>query len=214
MEGYGISAVYGIHPTLAIHREVQQQCGIVPYRFIIQVCQLLWCLHLRILLRVIEPTRTDGYIALGRNPAVAVRMTCCQLFALVITRIDYILAQERPIGSACLAPLVAYPTAPWTSIAEDDGLWLMLLYDGVNLGVVVIVAMVNLALLPGPSVVAVATIGTVQPHLEERTVLRNQLRQLLVVVIHIGLTSVFSMVSVPRRQIDAHLQAVFVASLS
>ena len=45
---------------------------------------------------MIKPSGTDRDIALSSNPSVAIRMTRSQLFAFVIARIDFFLAQERP----------------------------------------------------------------------------------------------------------------------
>ena len=124
---------------------------------------------------MIEPARTDGDIALCSHPDVAIGEAAAQLLAVRHAWIDLVLLEERPVGDARFASLVAHPTTTGTSVAEDDGLRLVRLDDGVNLGEVVVVTAVNLARLSRPAVVAIATIRSVEPHLEEGPVLRRQL---------------------------------------
>jgi hypothetical protein len=63
----------------------------------------------------------------------------------------------------------------------------------------------------GPPVIAVAAVGAVEPHLKERTVVREQFAKLVAVIRDIGRRAVIGAIAIPRREIHAELQTVLAA---
>ena len=85
---------------------------------------------------------------------------------------------------------------------------LQLADHAVGFGPLVVCRAVYLARLVGPAIPSVATVGPVEPHLEDVAVLRQQFTQLVAEIGDVCRTAVFRMVSVPRRQIYGELQTL------
>ena len=51
---HGIGRIDRVYQTVAVYREVEQECGIVAHTAIIEVCQLLYRLHTVIFFRMID----------------------------------------------------------------------------------------------------------------------------------------------------------------
>ena len=81
-------------------------------------------------------------------------------------------------------------------------------------GEIVVVLLVDAAFLVGTSIPAVTTVGTVEPHLEQLTVVGEQLTQLFLIVIDIGGGGIGGLMTVPGREIDAELESMAAACLS
>ncbi len=177
---HGVGRVDGVDETVAVHGEVEQEGGVVAHAAVVEVHELLRRLHLVVLLGVIEPSWAYRHVALRRRPLVAVGMAILQFGILGIARVDLSLAQERPVGLAGETLLVAHPSASGTAVAEDHGLRLQAVEHGEDTWVVVIVFAVYGAPVLGSAIVAVATVGTVEPHLKHLAVVGHEVAQLRV----------------------------------
>ena len=101
---------------------------------------------------------------------------------------------------------IAHPAHVGPCIAEHDGAWLQLANQLPRVLPVVVRRTVDPAALARPSVVAIPAVGAVEPHLEERPVLGEQLAQLAAVIVDVGRASVVGVVAIPGREIDAELE--------
>ena len=79
---------------------------------------------------------------------------------------------------------------------------------------VIVVPPVYFTSLTGASVVAVATVGSIEPELEQRAIFGSQLLQLLVIILHILRCAIGCLVTVPRREVETQFQPVLPASLT
>ena len=140
-------------------------------------------------------------------------MTRLQFLVLRITGIDLLDAQEGPVRGVGKAFLIAHPSATGTAVREDDGIRLQAVHDAPCLGIIVIGTAVNLTLLVRTAIPSVATVGTVEPHLEHVAILGHQLLELLVVVSDILGRAVAGLMSVPRREIDAKTDTVLLTGI-
>ena len=136
-------------------------------------------------------------------------MTVLQDVVLAISGENLAGTEERPIGGTGKAAFVAHPTAAGTAIGEDDCLWLQFVQHLVNLGIVIIVLAVNGAAVLGSAIPPVATVGSVEPNLEDFAIVGHQFVQLCVEIVHIGRCGVFGVVAVPRTQVNGKLDAIF-----
>ena len=141
-------------------------------------------------------------------------MPTLQFAIAFVARVNLLDAQERPVGGICIAILIAHPTATGTSVAENDGLRLQFVDGFPRPREVIISATVNFASLLRTAVPAVAAIGTVEPHLENLAILRQQLIQLCIEILHVEWRAVEGLMAIPRRQVQAQLQAIFAAGSS
>ena len=125
------------------------------------------------------------------------------------------MVQQAPVGLAYVARLRTYPAqvATVAAVVPDEALGLQLADHAVGLGPFVVGSAVYLARLVGTAIPAVAAIGTVEPHLEDVAVVRQQLTQLIAEVGDILRPSVVLMVTVPGRQVDGELQPLLSASI-
>ena len=162
----GVSRVDRVDETFAVDGEVEQQRSVVAHRAVVEVGKLFGRLHTVVLLRMIEPARTDRHVALGSRPLVAVGVSVLQFGVVGIARINRVLAQECPVGLACEALLVAHPAASRSAVAEHHGVGLNAVEHGKDMRVVVVVLAVDSARVLCAAIVAVAAVGSVEPHLE------------------------------------------------
>ena len=213
MEFYGIGRIHRMNQSVAVDREIQQERSIMPHTAIVQVDQLFRCLHPLILLRMIEPSRTNGHITLGRHPLVAVDMSILQFRIIGISRIHLPLAQERPVGGTGKAFLVAHPAASRAAVGKDNGLRLDGIEHLINTRIVIIVFPVDGTGILRPAIPAVASVGSVEPHLKHRTIVRQQVVQLRIEIRKVIGRTVVSLMTVPGRQVHRKLQSVFLTSL-
>ena len=94
MEIHCISRVNRMNQSISVYRKIQQQSCIVTHTAIVEVCQLFYCLHTIIFLRMIEPSRTNGNITLCCHPLITVSMTVLQFSIFRITGINLSGTQE------------------------------------------------------------------------------------------------------------------------
>ena len=208
-----ICRINGVYQSVAVYGEIEQQRGVVSHTTIVEVSQLLRTLHLVILLRVIEPSRTYGHVTLGCRPLVAIGIAKLQFGIVGIARIDRVLWNERPVGFASKALLVAHPSASRSTVAEHHRLWLQAIENLVDARIVVIVLSVDGAFVPRAAIIAVATVGTVEPHLKHGAIVGEQVTQLRVEIVDIRWRAIVGARAVPWREIDRKLQSVLLTSL-
>ena len=194
--------------SFLIHGEVEQECAVMTHAAVVQVGELWDAFYTGILALVIEPTRTDTGVALRGYPGIAIGMSAGQLVVLIVTRINLVDSQERPVGGIGIALLVANPTATGAAIAKDDGLWLMLIHQFVGTGEIVVGTAINLALLLGTAIPAITTVGTIEPHLEKLAILGEQLLELGIEILHIEWGAVECLMAIPWREVQTQFQAV------
>ena len=209
----GVSRVDRVDETFAVDGEVEQQRSVVSYRAVVEVGKLFGRLHTVVLLRMVEPARTYRHVALGSRPLVAVGVSVLQFGVVGVARINRVLAQECPVGLACEALLVAHPAASRSAVAEDHGVGLNAVEHGEDMRVVIVVLAVDSARVLGTAIVAVATVGTVEPHLEHVAVVGEQVVELSVEVGQVARRSVVGTRAVPRREIHRELQSVLLAGV-
>ena len=125
------------------------------------------------------------------------------------------MVQQTPVGLTHIASLGAYPTQVTTvaTIVPDKTLGLQLADHAVGLGPLVVGRAVDMAHLVGTTIPAIATIGTVEPHLEDITIVGQQFAQLVAEIGDVGRTPVFGMVSVPWREVDGKGEALLATGL-
>src|SRR3712207_4149624 len=97
---------------------------------IVKIDQMVNTFHLVVLRFMVEPTRTNRRVALGRHPLVAIGMALLQLPILRIAGINFFTAQKRPVSSKSIATLIAHPSAAGAAIAEYNGIGLELINHG------------------------------------------------------------------------------------
>ena len=186
----------------------------MPHTLVVQFHQLFRRFHAVVLRIMVEPSRTDGDIAFGTHPLVAIGVTVLQGLEVGIARIYLLTADEGPVGSTGNAPFVAHPTAARSSVGEDDGLWLVVQDMSKDIREVVVVPPVDFPGFTGTPVVAVTTVGSIEPELEQRAIFGSQLLQLLVIILHILRCAIGSLVTVPGREVEAQFQSILPASLT
>ena len=160
---------------------------------------------------MVEPSRSDGHVALCRHPLIAVGMSLLQLVVFLIAWEHVASAQERPVGGMGVTLFVAHPSAARSAVREHDALRLQLVNQLVGAVVLVVCAAVDGARFLGTAIPSVAAVGSIEPNLEDVAVAREQLTQLVVEVVHIKRRAVESLVPVPGREVYAKLQSVFLA---
>ena len=92
VETYGVGRVDGMDEAVTVNGEVEQESGVVSHAAIVEVDQLVRRLHLSVFLGMIEPSRTDGYVAFCRCPLIAVGMSVLQFGVLRVAGINLALA--------------------------------------------------------------------------------------------------------------------------
>jgi len=179
---------------------------------VVQVCQLFHSLHQAILTRMIEPTRADGHIHLGRQPSLTVAAALLQ--GLCIVKRFEISFIHTPLRGICLAFLVTDPAQSGHRATEDGCFRAILPNDLPGLLVVIVFLCHNRAHLICTAVPSCAAVGTVEPELEQRSVVTHKFLNLLVIDVYITLIAIFRLVAVPRREIQPELQAMFLTGVT
>ena len=161
-------------------------------------------LHLAVLAGVVEPARADRDVALGRIPDQLLGADEILAVAEVAGRLvaAAVLGQHAPFALAGQPVFVAHP-ADVGPHAEDHGLGLQLADD-----LDVAVPVVDLPLAVGPFAA-----GAVPPDLGDLAVVGQQLAELVLVVVVVGVGAVGLLVAVPGREIDAELEARLAAGV-
>ena len=77
----------------------------------------------------------------------------------------------------------------------------------------VVISSVDGALLLCAAIPTVTAVGSVKPNLEYIAIVAEQFLELSLVVTYVIFRAITGLVSVPRREIDAELETVFLASL-
>ena len=108
-----------------------------------------------------------------------------------------------------VAMLVADPAAVRPDIAEVTGHRLEFAHNAPGVRPVVVGEAVDGAFLAGAAVVAVAAVGAVEPHLEYRTVIGEQFRNLRLVHRQVIRRAVLCRVTVPWRAVNPEFESVF-----
>ena len=151
--------------------EVQQQRGIAAYGFIIGVHQFRQALHVFVLCIVVEPARTDACVRLTRTPHIAVLHTIVQH---LIWRIALVWHQA-PVRLTNISRLSTYPAqvTAVASVVPNQTSGLQYANHLVGLRPLIVSRTVNLARLVGTTILAVATVGPIEPHLEDVAIVRQ-----------------------------------------
>src|SRR5256714_11466310 len=156
---------------------------------------------------VVKPARPDRDVTLGRHPMLPGPVATIQTCRVGAARHKVVAVRCRPAGLTRHAPLVADPADVRTCIAEEDAIGLEVAHELPGCRPVVVRAVIDLAPLVRPAVIAVAAIRTIEEDLENRTVAREQLTQLIAIVDEILRPPVILVVAIPWRQIDAEAQS-------
>ena len=212
METNGIGRVNRMYQSIPVYREIQQQRCIMSHTAIIEINQLFGSLYKAVLFGMIEPTRTDGDIAFGCHPLVAICMTILKLVTLVVTGIYFTLTEERPVGGTGKTLFVAHPPATGTAVGEDDCLRLYTVQHLVNARIIVVITTVDGTRLLSSAIPSVSTIGSIEPNFEHFTIIGQQITQLSIKIVQIRRRSVIGLMTIPGRQINSKLQSIFLAS--
>ena len=142
----------------------------MTYATVIQIGQCIRCFHTVVFFRMIEPSRTDGYVTFCGYLLVAVGMAILQFTIFGVTRINFSGTEKRPVGSSCKSVFVTYPTAARTSIREDNSLWLQLVDQLIGSRIIVISFAVDSTAVFCSAIPAVSAIGTVKPDFKNITI--------------------------------------------
>ena len=193
----------------AIDRKIEQQIGVAPHAFIIDVDQPRETFELVVFPRMIEPARTYRDVALARQPCIAVGLAAGEIIEPFIAAALY----HAPIRLSGPALFVAYPADVGARAAENHRSGLQFVDRPARPLVAVIGLGVDAALLVRTAVPAVAAVRAVEPVFEKRPVTGEQFAHLVVEISDILLPPVFRMVAVPRRKIDAELESVPAAGI-
>ena len=138
-------------------------------------------------------------------------MSLLQFLVSVVTWIYFIYSQKRPICSKGISLFVANPTATWTSVAEAYSHRLQSFHCLPSSWKVVVCASVYRTCVPCSSIVAVASVCTVKPYLENIAVLCQQFFELSMEIFAVEWCAIESLMPVPRREIYSKLKSVFLA---
>jgi len=123
-------------------------------------------------------------------------------------------AVERgPVRVVAQAAFVADPADVRAAVAEANATGLQLADQRPGLGPLIVRLVVDRPSFASPAVVSVAAVGPVIPALEDLAVVGHQFAELIAVVLDVCIAGVFRVIPVPRRQIDAELQAVLAAGV-
>ena len=161
---------------------------------------------------VVEPAWTNAGVRLARTPHIALFYAIVQHLIRHLT----IVVKQTPVGFAHITSFRSYPTqvASIATIVPDKTFGLQLANHLVGLRPLVVGGTINLARLVSTSIPAIASIGTIEPHFEDITIVRQQLAQLVAEVGDVFWSSIFRMVTIPRRKVDSKLETFLATSLS
>ena len=126
-----------------------------------------------------------------------------------------VVVQQTPVRLAHIAGLGAYPAqvAAVATVVPYQAFRLQFTNHLIRLGPLIVGGAVYLARLVGTPIPAVATIGTIEPHLKDITIVGQQFTQLVAEILHVGRTSILGVIAIPGRQVDGKLQTLFAAGI-
>ena len=210
LEGDAPEAVGGMDAAVRGHREVQQERGIAPHGLVIGVHQLGQALHVGVLRLVVEPARADAGVRLAGAPDVAV------LHAVVQHGVTGLAlgGHRAPVGFAHVARFGAHPAEVGAVrvVAPDHAIGLELADELVRLGPLV-VGLLDPARLVRAAVPAVTAVGSVEPDLEDVSVIREQFPKLVAEIRDVLRPAVLGVITVPRREIHGELEPFLAACI-
>ncbi len=161
---------------------------------------------------VVEPAWADGDVAFGGDPVGSGAFAAIEAFggSAGVAAFD---VDGGPAGVAGHAPFITDPAHIGAGIAEHYGHGLEVAYDIPGIGPVVVGAVVDFSLFAGAAVEAIAAVGAIEPDGEQGAVVGEEFLQLVAVVGEVFGLAVLRMVTVPRRQVYAELDALFLAGI-
>ena len=161
---------------------------------------------------MVEPAWTDARIRLARTPHIALLHAIVQHVPGCIT----LAGHQTPVRLTHITGFRSYPAQITTiaTIVPNNGMRLQLTNHAESLCPPIVGLSVNLTYLIGTTIPPVTTIGTIEPHLKDVTIVRQQFAQLVAEVGHVFWFAVVLMVPVPRRKVDSELQPLLATSLS
>ena len=191
------------------YREVQQEVGIMPHTAIIQIDQIRNSTNLMIFTMMIEPPRTDRYVAFSRQPLVSVfhsPLVLC-IMCLLVQRIG------RPVCFAGPTGLVADPADIGNRSAEDHR-FRMFRFDHFTGRLVAVIGFrIDRTRFIRSTVPAISSVRPVKPELEQRTVVGDQFVDLLMIGLLVSFPPIFGIMAIPGREVKPELQAVLLAGI-
>src|SRR5262245_14150032 len=111
-----------VNQSAAVDTDVEQKVTVAADRGVINIHQLVDRFEPFILVCVIEPSRTNRYVALGRNPFVAVLVSPVKRSLISKAGKGAFVITIGPVGLACDPAFVTYPTNVGPGIAENNGI--------------------------------------------------------------------------------------------
>ena len=166
---------------------------------------------MRVLRLVVEPARPDAGVRLAGAPDFAVLRAEVQQFVAGAA----LGRHQVPVGLADVTGFGAHPpeVGAVRIVAPDDAVRLQLADERVGRGPVVVGTVVDAARLVGSAVPAVATIGPVEPNLEDVAIVRHEFPQLIAEVGDVFLPPVLRMVAVPRGEVHGEFKPLLAAGI-
>ena len=128
---------------------------------------------------------------------------------LGITGVNLVDAEERPVGGKGISALVFYPSTARATVRKDDGLGLQLVNKPKSTGKIIVSAAVDGTGVSGSTIVAVASVGTVEPYFEYVSILCEQFLELCIEILYIERGAIGGLVAIPWREINTEFEAVF-----
>ena len=190
-------------------REIQQEVRIMSHTPVIQIYQMWQRLHLVVFACMIEPARTDGYIAFAAQPLLAIFQSPLALTVMYAV----FFGKHTPLCITCPAFFVPDPADSRFGSAEDHD-WRIVFFDGVDgLFVFIITVRVDRTCFIGTAVPAVTSVCAVEPVFEQRAIVAHQFMQLGMKLLYVSRLSVIFTVAIPGRKIDSEFQSVFMAGI-
>ena len=158
---------------------------------------------------MIEPPRTDRYVAFSRQPLVSVfhsPLVLC-IMCLLVQRIG------RPVCFAGPTGLVADPADIGNRSAEDHR-FRMFRFDHFTGSLVAVIGFrIDRTRFIRSTVPAISSVRPVKPELEQRTVVGDQFVDLLMIGLLVSFPPIFGIMTIPGREVKPELQAVLLAGI-
>src|SRR2546421_6067232 len=158
---------------------------------------------------MIKPARSNRDIALRRHPIRARTIATIQTSLISSTRNEVLCIERGPTRFAADSTLVANPANIGAGIAKQAGIWLQLANHLPGRRPVIVCLAINPPHLFRSAVKPIAAIGSVEKHFKDRSIVGQQFAQLIAEVSQILRPAIVRMISIPRREIDTELDAVF-----